>query len=230
MKVLDIIREKSDQLTKQPAEFFDRLNPQVRSYLSDAMHSAKNSHWFNWSADAKNNDANLDDSVMNDQHWQHETGSPVHAAYQRLSEHLNQTTYVSDWVEINQERINLFASVTEDEQWIHTDPERAKTESPYRSTVAHGFLTLSLIPRLMSSVGDSDVLRTSNAKMIINVGLNQVRYLYPVKAGSNVRGSKKVISVQQVKRGLEVTEQVTIEIEGIRRPACVAETVSLLVF
>lgn len=228
MKVIDLIKEKSDQITRNPGELMDRLNPQVREYLIGAMNNAKNSHWFNWAAEPKEV-TEYKPAQTNDQYWDHDTNSPAHKMFEKLTGQLNEVTYVGDWIDVSQERINNFAQVTEDEQWIHTDPERAANESPFRTTIAHGFLTLSLIPRLMD-VTNEDNSSFKGAKMVVNLGLNKVRYPYPVKAGSRLRGSKKVIEVQRVKRGLEVTEEITIEIEGCRRPACVAQTVVLLVF
>ncbi|WP_243645801.1 MaoC family dehydratase [Reinekea marinisedimentorum] len=208
----------------------DRLNPQVRQYLIGAMNNAKSSHWFNWAADAEVKEVTtFKPEHTNDQYWDHDTNSPAHKIYLQLTDTLNEVTYTGEWIEVTQERINQFAAVTEDEQWIHTDPERAAIESPFRTTVAHGFLTLSLIPRLMN-ITNPEVNAFSGAKMVVNLGLNRVRYPYPVKAGSRLRGSKKVIEVQRVKRGLEVTEEITVEIEGCRRPACIAQTVVLLVF
>jgi acyl dehydratase len=228
MKVIDLIKEKSDQISKHPGELIDRLNPQVREYLIGAMNNARNSYWFNWAAETKKV-AVFEPEHTNDQFWDHDTNAPAHQMYEQLIGQLNEVVYIGDWIEVTQERINQFAAITEDEQWIHTDPERAASESPFRTTIAHGFLTLSLIPRLMNMTtqGENPYPGT---KMVVNLGLNRVRYPYPVKAGSRLRGSKKVIDVQRVKRGLEVTEEITIEIEGCRRPACIAQTVVLLVF
>ena len=128
---------------------------------------------------------------------------------------------VSRWVEVNQDRIDEFADVTMDHQWIHVDVEKAKAESPYGATIAHGFLTLSLIPGV-----SKDNYRVENAKMGINYGLNKVRFTSPVPVNSRLRGSFELLEVSEVKDALQVVNKVTVEIEGSERPACVAEWVT----
>jgi acyl dehydratase len=124
-----------------------------------------------------------------------------------------------DWVTVDQKRIDLFAEATGDHQWIHVDPERA-AEGPFGGTIAHGYLTLSLIPVLVQ-----DVYRTEGVRMGVNYGLNKVRFPAPVRSGSRVRASVTVLSAEEVSGGLQVTTQITVEIEGGAKPACVAETV-----
>lgn len=131
---------------------------------------------------------------------------------------------VSDWVEITQERINLFADATGDHQWIHVDVERAKKDMPGGKTIAHGFLTLSLIPMLSQQISHIDNVRNG-----INYGCNKVRFTSPVQAGSKVRARAKLIAADPMdKGGVRLTSQVTIEIEGQERPACVAETMAIV--
>ena len=133
---------------------------------------------------------------------------------------------VGEWKEINQERINSFADVTEDDQWIHVDVERAKADSPYGATIAHGFLTLSLIPKL-----SKDNFRVDNAKMGINYGLNKVRFLGAVTAGSRIRLRSKLVDVNRVSEDtVNLTVEQTIEIEGSDKPAAVAELISRWIF
>jgi acyl dehydratase len=124
----------------------------------------------------------------------------------------------SDWVSIEQKRIDGFADATGDHQWIHVDVERAKA-GPFGTTIAHGFLTLSLTP-----IFGAQVYRVENIKMAINYGLNKVRFTAPVPVGSRLRGSYELLSVDDVQGGVQVANKVTIEIEGSDRPACVAET------
>jgi acyl dehydratase len=124
-----------------------------------------------------------------------------------------------DWVTVDQKRIDLFAEATGDHQWIHVDPERAAA-GPVGGTIAHGYLTLSLIPVLVQ-----DVYRTEGVRMGVNYGLNKVRFPAPVRSGSRVRASVTVLSAEEVSGGLQVTTQITVEIEGGAKPACVAETV-----
>jgi acyl dehydratase len=129
----------------------------------------------------------------------------------------------SDWVEITQERINGFAEATGDHQWIHVDEDRAK-DGPFGTTIAHGYLTLSLLPLFYSTIYSIEGVR-----MGINYGANKVRFLNPVPVGSRLRGS---IEVGEVKRlpndGAQVTWNVTVELDGSDKPACYAEAISVL--
>ncbi|HWE51271.1 MAG TPA: MaoC family dehydratase [Bryobacteraceae bacterium] len=128
---------------------------------------------------------------------------------------------VSDWFAVTQERINTFADATGDHQWIHVDPERARRESPYKTTIAHGFLTLSLISHFIK-----EVLEMRGLRMAINYGLNRVRFPSAVLADSKVRARVTLQSVRDVTDGVEVTYQVTIESEGSDKPNCVAEWIA----
>jgi len=126
----------------------------------------------------------------------------------------------SDWVDIDQKRIDLFADATDDHQWIHVDPERAAA-GPFGTTIAHGFLTLSLLPHL-----GEGLLDVEGATMGVNYGLNKVRFPAPVPVGSRVRAHVRLLSVDDVPGGVQVVTQVTIEREGGDKPVCVAEPVS----
>jgi acyl dehydratase len=134
---------------------------------------------------------------------------------------VGQEVAVSDWVEITQERVNQFAEATGDHQWIHLDVERCKRESPFGGPIAHGFLTLSLLPMLMQNS-----VRMTDVRMGVNYGLNKVRFPAPVPVGSKVRSRTTVLSVQDIEGGAQVTWQVTIEREGGDKPVCVAESIS----
>lgn len=125
---------------------------------------------------------------------------------------------VSEWIVIDQARIDTFAGVTQDHQWIHVDPERA-SNGPFGTTIAHGFLTLSLLPAI-----GGQVYRVEGVKMGINYGLNKVRFTAPVPVGSRVRGSLELVEVSDVDGGVQVTNKITIEIDGTVRPALVAES------
>jgi acyl dehydratase len=129
---------------------------------------------------------------------------------------------VSEWVAITQDRIDMFADATGDRQWIHVDPERA-AGGPFGATVAHGYLTLSMLPFLGAQVFAfaGDVAR-------VNYGLNKVRFVAPVRVGSKVRSKVEMLEVVDIEKGQQVTLQHTIEIRGGDKPACVAETVTLL--
>ncbi len=132
---------------------------------------------------------------------------------------IGQEVGASDWFEVSQSRINDFADATGDHQWIHVDVERAKTDSPFHSTIAHGFLTLSLLPHLVSQA----VKVQGDFKMGINYGLNRLRFVSPVLAGSRVRARITLQSVEDVPGGNQITWSVTCETEGGQKPALVAE-------
>lgn len=143
------------------------------------------------------------------------------ASLAELKELVGQDVAVSDWVEVTQERVQQFADATGDHQWIHLDVERSQRESPYGTTIAHGFLTLSLLPALMQSA-----VRMSDVRMSVNYGLNRVRFTAPVPVGSRLRAQLKLLAVEDISGGAQVTWLVTIEREGSDRPVCVAESVS----
>ena len=137
-----------------------------------------------------------------------------------LESRIGQEVGVSPWVEMPQERIDLFARATEDFQWIHVDPERAK-HSPYGTTVAHGYLTLSMLPKLAEST-----FEFSDRKMGVNYGLNRVRFTAPVPAGSRIRGRFTLARYEKLDGGVQVTWNVLIEREGGGdRPVMVAEAI-----
>ena len=151
------------------------------------------------------------------------------AAYTLLQSKLGQELHVSDWVEITQERINDFARATDDHQWIHTDPDRAATESPWRSTIAHGYLTMSLYPMLRGIV-DAEKKMIPGVKTVVNYGLNKLRFTNAVKTGSRVRGHAVLTAVEQIKGAVQITEEFTVEIEGQSKPAAIAEVIMRLYF
>lgn len=133
---------------------------------------------------------------------------------------------VGEWKVIDQERIAAFADATEDHQWIHLDAERAASESPYGTTIAHGFLTLSLVPAL-----SKDNFRVRNAKMAINYGLNKVRFLAPVPSGGRVRARSVLADAAAVDGNtVNLTLQHTIELDGSTKPAAVVESIVRILF
>jgi acyl dehydratase len=123
----------------------------------------------------------------------------------------------SPWREITQQQVNTFADATDDHQWIHIDPEKAAS-GPFKTTIAHGFLTLSLLPVLVAEAAP-----VANISMTLNYGLNKVRFPAPVPVGSKVRAHVENISVDDVAGGVQVTNRIIIEMEGQAKPACVAE-------
>ncbi len=128
-----------------------------------------------------------------------------------------------EWFTIAQERIDAFADATEDLQWIHVDPWRA-ADGPFGTTIAHGFLTLSLLPRLASSL-----VEVGGVAMAMNYGLDKVRFLHPVPVGSRVRATTELTGAETVAQGVRLASTVTVEIEGVDKPALVAQTLALYV-
>ena len=127
---------------------------------------------------------------------------------------------VSDWVDVSQARIDQFAEATGDHQWIHVDPERAKREMPGGKTIAHGYLTLSLVPRMAATL-----TRVKKRSRGINYGSNKVRFITPVQAGARIRVRQRISNVEDIPGGVRVTSQMTVEIEGHDKPALVAEII-----
>jgi acyl dehydratase len=134
-----------------------------------------------------------------------------------LASQVGQEVAVSDWMEITQTRINQFADATSDHQWIHLDQARAAAESPFGRTIAHGFLTLSLVSAMHDSAFGV------RARMVINYGANRIRFIGPVPAGSRVRGRFSVANVEHVDKAVQATWAVVIELEGATKPCCVLD-------
>ena len=125
----------------------------------------------------------------------------------------------TDWLEVTQDRVNLFADATEDHQWIHVDPERA-ANGPFGGTIAHGLLTLSLLPHFTSQL-----YTVENIAMAINYGYNKVRFITPVRVGSKIRARAEIAKVDQLEGAVQATLTTTVEIEGSDKPAAVAESI-----
>ena len=136
-----------------------------------------------------------------------------------LKDLVGQEIGVSDWITVTQERIQLFADATNDHQWIHLDAERAKA-GPFGTTIAHGFLTLSLLPEMAASA-----FGVRETRMGVNYGLNKVRFPAPVPSGSRIRGRFKLIGYEPLDGGAQMTVQVTMEREGSDKPVCIAESI-----
>jgi len=128
-----------------------------------------------------------------------------------------------DWFTVDQGRIDAFADATEDHQWIHVDPERAAS-GPFGATIAHGFLTLSLLPHLASALVEVD-----GVAMAMNYGMDKVRFLAPVTAGSRIRATTEITGAEETRSGVRLSSTVTVEIEGADKPALVAQTLALYV-
>ncbi len=141
----------------------------------------------------------------------------------QLAEAVGEEIGQSPKFKITQERINDFAKVTLDEQWVHTQPEKAVLHSPFKTTIAHGYLTQSLIPHLISQV-----FSVSSVKMAVNYGSDKVRFMSPVVVNSSIYLSVKLVSTKSINRGMRVSTECTVYIEGSKKPACVAELITLM--
>ena len=148
---------------------------------------------------------------------------------QSLQARIGAEVHVSDWLEVTQSRIDSFAEATGDHQWIHVDAGRAARESPWKSTVAHGYLTLSLYPLLRGLVDEHRPM-FPGVQRVINYGLDKLRFPNAVKAGSRVRARCVLLRAEEVPGGLQVAEQFTVEIDGEAKPACVAEAIMRVYF
>ena len=137
-----------------------------------------------------------------------------------LKDLVGQEVGVSEWITVTQERIQLFAEATNDHQWIHLDTERAKG-GPFGTTIAHGFLTLSLLPEMAATA-----FHVRETRMGVNYGLNKVRFPAPVPSGSRLRARFKLIGYEPLDGGAQITTQVTMEREGSDKPVCIAESIA----
>ncbi len=138
---------------------------------------------------------------------------------QSLKDYVGNEIATTGWMAVTQERIQQFADATDDHQWIHVDPERAQRESPYGATIAHGFLTLSLMSRLMKEAIQLPV----DVRQTINYGLNRVRFPAPVRAGEKIRACVRLHSCRELPGSVEAIFEITVETEGGNKPCCVAE-------
>jgi acyl dehydratase len=143
------------------------------------------------------------------------------ADIRRLDADIGRELAVSDWIEITQSRIDQFAMATEDRQWIHVDAARAARESPYGAPIAHGFLTLSLVPVMLGGA-----IGVRGVRMAINYGLNRVRFVSPVPVGARIRGRFTALAVSERTDSIDVTWSVTVERDGGDKPCCVAEWIA----
>lgn len=225
MKVTNLFKDKVDAFSAHHSEFINWMSPTLREYWGDFLGKAQGSFLFSKVRDhqqpAVNEEVSLPEPIV--------LKPEAQLVYNELSEKIGQVIHVGDWIHVDQERINQFGLVTEDMQWIHTDPERAAVESPFKTTIAHGFLTLALLPKLTDSVNPENNLFPT-AKMVVNIGLNQVRFPYPVKSGNNLRASSTLTKVTPIKKGLEIEREIKVDIEGVRRPAAVVVSVIQLNF
>jgi len=145
--------------------------------------------------------------------------------------HVGEEEGVGDWFQVDQDRINLFADATLDHQFIHIDPEKSAKLSPYKVTIAHGYLTLSLLPHLGGKIAPVEPKAYEGMVMGVNYGLDKVRFPSPVKVDSKIRARRTLAAVEQkAPNALQIKQVVTLEIEGESKPACVAESLSRLIY
>ncbi len=140
------------------------------------------------------------------------------ASLEQMRTLAGQEVALTDWVEVTQQRVNLFAQATDDHQWIHVDLERCKTDSPFGGPIAHGFLTLSMLSSLFEQA-----IRMADATMVVNYGLNKVRFPAPVPVGSRIRARLTLQKVDDIEGGAQLEWSVVVEREGGTKPVCVAE-------
>ena len=224
MNVYEFIREKTEGFQENAAEFRAKLEPRFRNWshtINDKITNTLNNPWITNLNPFEKKTTRQSEAVIIDK--------KTEKVYNELKAKLGQEIFTGQWETIDQDRINQFAEITGDTQWIHTDPERAKKESPFKSTIAHGFLTLSLIPKLTNTISSAKNL-FPEARMVVNYGLNQVRFPYPVKSGSRVRARTRIVGVQPRKNSIELINEISIEVKNRKRYACVAETVFRLYF
>jgi len=152
---------------------------------------------------------------------------PTIVSRESLAECVGKELGVSDWMTIDQDRIDRFADATLDHQFIHVDPERAKAETPYGGTIAHGYLTLALIPHLIDGIR----LAPEGVKMVLNYGMDRLRFMEPVRTGNRIRAHLKVLEIsERSPRQILVKSEVAMEIEGNAKPALVAELLAMYLF
>ena len=224
MNVFEFIREKTEGLQENATEFRAKLEPRFRHWsntLNDKITNTLNNPWItNLNPFDKKIVISSEEVIKN---------KVAEKVYKELKEQLGLEIYVGEWETIDQHCIVQFAEVTGDTQWIHTDPDRARKESPFKSTIVHGFLTLSLIPKLTNTMSSTSIVYPE-ARMMVNYGLNQVRFPYPVKSGSKVRARIRLVGVTPINNSIELVNEISIEVENRKRFACVAETVFRLYF
>ena len=224
MNVLEFIREKREDFQENTAQFKAMLEPTFQSWsnkLNDRITNTLNNPWI-----AGLNPFESSNLFITGQIFQNEAAAQT---YENLKKQMGQETYVGQWQTIDQDCINQFADVTGDQQWIHTDPDRAKKESPFKTTIAHGFLTLALLPKLTDTI-NVKMNFYPEARLVVNYGLNQVRFPFPVKSGSRVRARIRLKNITPLKKSIEILNEVSVDVENRKRYACVAETVLRLYF
>ena len=214
--VFEFIKEKRADLKDNTDRYRVMIEPKFKALsqkLNSSISNTLNNPWMlNLPSIDKSNIFKKRELISNEN---------IKKAYDKIKNRVGEEILVGQWETVNQDQINRFADLTGDNQWIHTDVEKAKIESPFKSTIAHGFLTLSLIPKLTENFDFESI--HPGLKMIVNCGLNQVRFPYPVKSGSKIRGRVKIVNLIPKRNNIELVNEVSIEVEGRKRFGCVAE-------
>jgi len=240
MKVVDFLKRKREILAQHPFELKDWLSPAIRDYWREFQQKAQLHPLLGrvldlqGEAQSGQQRAAAAVQVANGQSTMAQEPTvtlegDAAALYVELQGKIDEETHVGEWLHISQQMIDQFAAVTGDHQWIHTNPERAAAESPFKTTIAHGFLTLALLPQLTGSVDESSP-EFPTARMVVNFGLDKVRFPYPIKVEGNIRARTRLVRVTPIKGGLELLKEIKVEIEGVRRPGCVIESVTRIYF
>ena len=218
MNVFEFIKEKGADFRDNTEQYRIKLEPKLRSISHKLNFRLKNTLNNPWISNFKS----IDSSYFFGQK-KSAPNPTIKVVYSKTNNILGKEIFVGSWELVDQNCINGFARLTGDDQWIHTNRERAKKESPFKTTIAHGFLTLSLIPKLTEKFNFNDI--HPNVKMVVNYGLNKVRFPYPIKSGSKIRGRVKIIGVTPFKNCVEVVNQISVEVEGRKRLGCIADSV-----
>jgi len=218
MNVFEFIKEKGADFRDNTEQYRIKLEPKLRSISHKLNFRLKNTLNNPWISNFKS----IDSSYFFGQK-KSAPNPTIKVVYSKTNNILGKEIFVGSWELVDQNCINGFARLTGDDQWIHINRERAKKESPFKTTIAHGFLTLSLIPKLTEKFNFNDI--HPNVKMVVNYGLNKVRFPYPIKSGSKIRGRVKIIGVTPFKNCVEVVNQISVEVEGRKRLGCIADSV-----
>ncbi len=226
MDVFEYIREKERSIRTRISSLdlkntSDAHLRQLSYFISHSLNNTLNNSWVSR--------MHLFFDTASDRELQGVKNAKVIAFYQDWQSRIGREVFVGDWMTIDQSRIDHFADVTGDRQWIHTDPERARSESPFGGTIAHGFLVLSLLPELTDTV-NPEKPPYPEARMVVNCGLDQVRFPHPVRTGSRIRARTTLISMTASKRSIEMVNRIQVEVEGSSRTVCVADTLLRLYF
>lgn len=218
MKWVDLLKEKSQHIQIVNSEFIKRFEPQVREFRESINHSVSTSFASEWLSKWL--------TVANEDLVLLEVISPrVQALHDQVQKKVGQEIHRSDWHCIAQQLIDQFATVTGDTQWLHVDAEKAKRDSPFKSTIAHGLLLLSLMPKLRAIECDKTY---DSGRFIMNRGIDEVRFHAPVKPGQRIRLRAYLRRVTPAKRHLEIAEDIIIELEGSLRQVCTATVTSMI--